>query len=471
MDSQVELPNEMIDHIISFLDSVKDRHALLDLCLASKACYIAAQPNLFSKFSFTGHRLESSNQSYVWYGSAPREQLLLFTRTLMMRPDLAQHVKDLDIEVFEGDNNEEEADWYCSTSESDMDMFTSMVTATGSYSMTWIKELQHMNVNAFISLLVVQAPNVERLSLILDYKPFHMLSVLATSARDPSLVPDLPFKPLTTLKELDLSHMDVAGGYTLEEIAPLLWIPTLEKVYLSQTIGHNVGNFPPAVPPRLLSRDHFKNFSHLDIQNSAIDSDGFADLLASCRNLKHLEYRLGYKAEIDASYGMPENIMHALGNNAASLIDLHFDYSELDSGEIEEVHDSQAFGASLERLGCLKTLSLSQQILPEATTLPRNIESLTVMNCDGDITAYLASLASLKRTQRLHLQCVEVKSINYYINVVFGLSIGNKDRSIFDRAIENNKAILAEEDIKLEVKLDEMKLRWVFASNQFGLWD
>jgi hypothetical protein len=471
MASYQKLPNEMIDQIILCLDSVSDRHTLLDLCLTSKASRITAQPVLFSKFSFEGERVERKRDELTrifFFHSPSKEQLLLFTRSVILRPDLALQVKDLSIAVCEEDLSDK-ATWNASTSEVDMEIFITAARAVRIPTrVEWIYELRKKKLEAFLALLVLQVINIDRFSLKRGIEPLHnLLNVAFHVVNSPNGTQQC--RALSSLKELCVSVVSVSSGLLLNDIGFLMLLPTLRKVRLEQALRNSSGIAHHVPGPSVWRPDELPHYrpktSTLDILNSSMDSVALDGLLALCSDLRHLGFHITKDAPRGSDPAWPAEITGLLVR-FPTVVDLHLDFSDTDYYKQQQTEPDTNFASSLLQLTTLKRLTLDMATLPSEEAIPGAVEFLAITHCDRDVTGFLTLLALRKRTSLRALTRVRVAPLHHHLYEVFGLFWEEDNRSSFDHAVTNLRVKLAEVGIEFEVDLGETSINSILSSRQ-----
>ena len=143
-DSEVDLPDEM-DRLYS-----RPNVNLRNICLVSHLFRDLAQPFLFYKFEETG-------------GAGPLVQTLRLARVLYTRPELGEHVRELDIMYpLDGDETPKPL-----TGE-DATFFTAAIKSLqlGDQEKTWVSGLtRHVDLSVLTALLVNQTPHLSELCL------------------------------------------------------------------------------------------------------------------------------------------------------------------------------------------------------------------------------------------------------------------------------------------------------------------
>ncbi|KAK3989070.1 hypothetical protein QBC44DRAFT_370440 [Cladorrhinum sp. PSN332] len=265
-----DLPLEMIQAIIGFIcprcnqrsrRSMRAVHTLVDLCRTSKLLNQVATPHLY-------HR-------------PPLHKWPLLARTLIARPDLAGHAKQL---LVPWETPVGAYDWVTET----------WPTSGFPHEVVAYRDalVQQLNLDAqqdYMSILASLCPNLEKLEIEDD------LSFTG---------PHIPFcrpKSLQRLKKVKLMSSRnewLGGGHGggFKHIVPLLnAAPNIQRLTV-----------PKLTDCTGLDGLTVASLTHLDIVESALPAQDFAALLAACPNLEILEYECGFASWMSTGYNVGE---------------------------------------------------------------------------------------------------------------------------------------------------------------------
>ncbi|KAK2798468.1 hypothetical protein FQN50_008828 [Emmonsiellopsis sp. PD_5] len=280
MASLNSMPAELLELIISNVECTYDRLSLLRVC---QRLYQALRPTIYKSVRIL---------------PAHPKALKSLVLTFLENPTLAQETRELDLSTlsakFWGDELRRERDklygkdW--GFSEDDRRVFGAN---NHFHSQIWMDRLQEGNPEAFLALLVVSLPNLEKLSFVLPYsfeenreliQPRGYLETALVQAA--AKVPPFDASPrLTRLSSLAIVTHPVLKGVSVDHCSPwlLLTFPSLRHLSIDNWCYGDATTIRP-VP--------CSNITHIRIHNGATE-DGLYYLLSACPNLISFNYTDG----------------------------------------------------------------------------------------------------------------------------------------------------------------------------------
>ncbi|KAF2433323.1 hypothetical protein EJ08DRAFT_647380 [Tothia fuscella] len=449
----LDLPNEILDHVFSYLDPIDNRGTLIKACLVSQRFCAAAQPLLFSHFKFLGDLERISNEaSYHYYQTAPKTQLVLFTRTVILRPDLAANVKILDIAVYDGEEYEtyedyvdEVEDVFPMPLDADMARYTQALRKPcyTAISSDWLDSIVQNSAVAFIALLVSQTPNLERLSIVVSNEPIFYLLELAQLASNSKEETKDNRTPLSTLKELEISFSPSANDWAKPDVDQLTLLSSLQSLH--------IWGYPEVDYAKSILRG--SNLSTLILSHCFLGIDSAMNLIRSCKALKVFHYAIEPLLYHGTVHPVSPGMLVALLSDyhSFSLEELNLDYHAAK----EEVwaEDGPYAVETLKGFISLNKITLSQDTIPPPSMWPAATRSVTITECTESIAELTASLPALKDSVLPLLETIIIYVANQNHYKVFGLEKVRHERFFFDRAVSKLMADMVKGGIVFSLKL------------------
>lgn len=382
----MNLPTELLLTIFAYFDPVEDRKLLDSLCKVSWRAYEVAQPLLVSHFA-SGLRCISCNTLDCRDGpweEGRLQSLIQFTRTTIARPDLGAQVRRLMIEEH-------------TCSPDAMDQWPNALTSDIiEHYIGAIQKLKVKNKSQFASaiascifgpfliVLISQTPNVEMLSIILDWN--RLASFLALSRK--MCGSGFGWPCLANLKSLNINCYD-KKPIELQRVVPILTLPRLQEVSIAYCVGNSEVEWPDNILPGDLK------LSTISLSPASIDAACLTRLVSACAHLKRLTYVAMEYSWVN-SVG-PPRIQQALDSQRQSLEELRIEYRHAWNEMIIDPNMCPKYG-SLQHFTNVKHLELEQAFIMTASKLPPSLEVLVIRQSDYPIFDLMAKLVSAWRT-------------------------------------------------------------------------
>ncbi|OJJ53311.1 hypothetical protein ASPSYDRAFT_136828 [Aspergillus sydowii CBS 593.65] len=248
MAKLLDLPTELLLLILSHFDHFMYKYELQSLCISSKRLYSIAQPLLYRDFV-----REVNCQCCHKIGTPPGRiiPLVLFTRTLISRPDLASCVRSA---AFDNSENVFDDEDVC---EVEFGADTFKVLATGF----------HM-------------PNLERLKLTIGEEGLYDLEPLFTQWHTNN--PAQPY--LRNLKSVVIRDLTLTESGSMVDLDYIQELPHLEEFTLINLNGDAEGC------PLFEIQLETLNISSLSLLEACLDTESLTAIVDGCRCLKHFSY-------------------------------------------------------------------------------------------------------------------------------------------------------------------------------------
>ncbi|KAL4772586.1 hypothetical protein BDW60DRAFT_40231 [Aspergillus nidulans var. acristatus] len=278
MAKLLELPNEILLLIFSYFDSFIYKGELQALCLTSKLLYSISQPILYTQFVREVHC-----QCCHKEGTPPGRivPMVLFTRTIVARPDLASRVRAASFDTFETDFDDADV---CGT-EFDFDTFKTLASgfqqlSPSSRVQLFIKAAAMMS-NPYLLVLTSRMPNLEHLELRLGPEGLTDLEPLFTRWARTTMV-EQPY--LRNLKSVVLRDMTHTQSLSMINVDFVMELPQLEDFTIIYLNGEAEGCPPFEFEPASL------NISCLTLKEACLDAKALKRIMTACKNLKVFNY-------------------------------------------------------------------------------------------------------------------------------------------------------------------------------------
>ncbi|KAL4783890.1 hypothetical protein BJX76DRAFT_348240 [Aspergillus varians] len=381
MASLLDLPNEILLIVVSHFNHFVHREALQALCLCSKRLYSISQPFLYDQYIREVHC-----QCCHKNGTPPGHivPLVLFTRTLISRPDLAARVRSANF-----DNSKDAFDDDI-VREAELDADTFEVLAAGfqqlpaAYRARWFMKGAAMKSNPYILVLASRMPNLEHLQLTLGEEGLHGLGPLFTQWFASGIDHQPYFKNLKSVVIRDLTYTESVSMFNLEYV---LKLPRLEEFTLTYLNGNADGCPLFDIKPDTL------NISTLSLMDACLDAESLTEIVAGCKCLKDFSY-YGCNYDVDniAESGQfdPSELVSILSSQKDNLRTIR---CSLDWGDIYPTHWERCskYG-SFAPFKNLMHLELDQYPYTPKQELPSSLHCLTIRNISFSIFDTLESL-------------------------------------------------------------------------------
>ncbi|KAL4971490.1 hypothetical protein BDW66DRAFT_163664 [Aspergillus desertorum] len=281
MAKLLDLPNEILLLIFSYFDTFRYKRELQALCLTSKLLCLISQPILYNQFVREVH-CQCCHED----GTPPGRivPMILFTRTMVARPDLAARVRAARFDTFETNFDDEDV---C---EAEFDSGTFKTLASGlqqlsphSRAQLFMKAAAMMS-NPYLLVLASRMPNLEHLELTLGLEGLTDLEPLFTQRAKTTMVEQPYLRNLKSVVIKDMTHTKSASMVNLHFIMELPHLENLTLMYLNgDAEGCPLFEFEPAS----------LNISYLTLMDACLDADTLTKIMTACKDLKVFNY-FGY---------------------------------------------------------------------------------------------------------------------------------------------------------------------------------
>lgn len=365
------LPTEILLIIFSYLDPDKNKQDLLSLSRASTQFSQLAQPFLFQTFSKNPHRVTEEF-----------EPLVLFTQSILHRPDLANKVCRIAIrDIVTGLTDiysDDVIQWPVAHSRETFGELSRAIQRLdmSDESKDWCaQEFQTLGFSPLLGVLFANLPKVEELCVTIKQSRWSKVATF------------LGFiGPTTNLKKINVViSRELPQGVDLQHLISVISQPKLEFFQ----VNHFMFNWPslPLLPTELPS------ISTLALKECGMDVIALNYLLDSCNNLKSLTYSYRTGVLIYMT-GMPINAIEleiVLRRTELNLkhLDVRFNLHRPETMHLARDVEFQG----LDFLTDLEYLSVEQCCLTDPPMLPASLKTLILQSCDEPVINLVRSLA------------------------------------------------------------------------------
>jgi hypothetical protein len=385
--SILDCPVEILEQLIECLPC-SDLHAV---SLVAKGLRLIAEPFLYRKIDWLWAFRYPVRTPHPCPMNLKVPPIRAFLRTITKRPELAGLVKEV---ALRGDNISRNTRFYMGDHPSlpvmgfDVSDMTAVVEAMNiSYRDTWIRELHHGKMDAYVALLISLTPNLERLYLGENFlRDSQLVRAVIESTVFPSSQGLLPTTILHNLSEADLMlSLDCRyrmRSYNTTDALSLFYLPSIQHISVSID---NPSSFAwPNPKPPIASTLQSLNLTMIRETN-------LGKILSATKNLKKLQWDWCYMEELNdawmtrvldlseilASLSRVKNTLTDLKITSQAIID-SFD----DGLEIRGSFTGLSEFDSLQKLEVpaifLSASLVSGAIVELKESLPRNLNALTL---------------------------------------------------------------------------------------------
>ncbi|RDW64302.1 uncharacterized protein DSM5745_09713 [Aspergillus mulundensis] len=273
----LDLPNEILLIICSFLNHMVLKDELQALCLTSKLLYSIAQPFLYTRFEQEA-RCQCCNSRGILPGHLVA--MVRLVRTLIERPDLAARVQSATIDTSGNDGDDDHV------RKADFDADTLKTLAAGFQQLPTDKaqlfmETVEMRSNPYLLLLASRMSNLEHLELVLGDEGLDDLAPLFTPCSEDVMI-EQPY--LRNLKSVVIRDMMLTECDSMMNLDAVMELPQLENFTLIGLNGDAEGcplfDFEPGT----------LNISTLTLAAACLDAETLTQIVAGCKELKVFKY-------------------------------------------------------------------------------------------------------------------------------------------------------------------------------------
>ncbi|OCK77370.1 hypothetical protein K432DRAFT_334052 [Lepidopterella palustris CBS 459.81] len=275
-----DLPDELLLEIFSSIPS-NETSTLYNLALTSRKYNKISEPFLYHTFQ---------------YDAAVHAPVRLFISTLLIRPELASHVK----EIFLSDWDLPNFAWEASEIASSRQVMLEKVGQFNfppKYTKRWKQTLADGEDHAEIALLLFLVPNLEILSLQMPHKfnPKHFmpLRLLFEALDDPDMVRVHQF---AKLRKLLLAPVEIDGvdPLTIAPFSTFFRLPAMEEFQADQ--GYDIGSMHLYEWPI-----HESTVRTIVLRDCYSSGHAVATLIHACKSLRTFQFiwngNVGHSAE------------------------------------------------------------------------------------------------------------------------------------------------------------------------------
>ncbi|KAL4923786.1 uncharacterized protein BDV17DRAFT_296042 [Aspergillus undulatus] len=379
MINLLDLPDEILLIILSHFDHFMFTSELRALCLTSRRLCSIAQPFLYNSFVREVHC-----QCCHKHGPPPGRivPLVLFTRTLISRPDLAARVQSAHFDASGDDFDEEDV------RKAEFDADTFKVLSTGFQQLQsdiralLFAEAAEMKSNPYLLVLASRMPNLEHLQLTIAEEGLEDLEPLF-----PYWWPSGELPYLKNLKSLVLRDLAHTEHDSMDNLDLVLQLPMLEDVTLIYLNGDSASCPSFDIEPGTL------NISTLSLLEASISLESLTSLIEGCKCLKEFNYRgrnyYGNNIE-DSCQFEPSKLLTILASQKENLrtIRCNLDWDEIHPTQWGKCKKYGSF-APFENL---RHLAVDQYPYTADQELPPSLHCLTISNISFSILDTVGSL-------------------------------------------------------------------------------
>ena len=379
---------ELLLNIMSFIDKA-DSCTLYSLCLTSTLLRSLCQRMLFSTFN-------SINK---------QARVLPFTAAITRNPQLASHVQNITISLDDGDMAYNRARTRLRSR--DLRRVSYLVPAfrraiakidpPEDLMKEWLEQIKILDASAFIPLILIQTPNLHRLSVTLSPDEIITLSPNNDEVHIWSEVGDLQRKREATYLPTQLKELEIKYDRD-SEIPSFGQVENLYLPFIKNLDVCHLGSFFCDDPSATIKPGTL-NISDLALQ---VDRPGdiTVDFINGCTALRSFKYRL---VESNYGYVLPGHLQRLLRPHAHTLEELTADFltkysgSEVEEYE-EEIEADDRFYASFADFVRLKRMEVDGCFMHylQRANLPPALEEYTV-GTRGNFLRDISKLISSSR--------------------------------------------------------------------------
>ncbi|KAJ5380386.1 uncharacterized protein N7496_002814 [Penicillium cataractarum] len=343
---------------------------LRNLCLTSHMFRDLAQPFLFYNFEDTGM-------------AGFLSQTVAFTRALYLRPELGEHVRELDIMYPLDDEDRPKP-----LAAEDLALFESAIKdlQLGDKEKIWLSGLKRLDLSVLTALLINRAPHLREMFLPAGQVRMDPISHLLD--QNPSL--------LSELQSISLEGDDEELDFDLAPYNKLITLPKLKEANLEfGTITNET--FPATWAPGTIAAEK------LSFLRCHMDVVGMQKFIQACKRLTSFSYknfRIDLHEEMPISWRKPEfnapQFYEAILSHKDSLENLllTFAYDPWDLENLEEHLARRGKLGSFRDFPNLGTVWIAHALFPEHPEFPPSLKTLHVADCESSIRDMVGNIAA-----------------------------------------------------------------------------
>ena len=425
------LQNLSTELIVSILSHVSNIRTLYNLSLVSKDLHILTESFLYQKYENTGR------------GPEDFRHFLPFLRTIVRSPSLAQHVKCVALRGWETDEivalrgySDMRALQLC---EEDLQLYIDAIKRLKAPEEAgWISAIsesrdgfpsEYRDEDAFVALLLSQLSNLEELQLSeVPYLSSRTWSVADLAGQKQCQSSFNELHPLSNLRKLQVRSNDSKYGFNIEDIWPLLRLPSLRTFDALRCQWDE----------RVWERSPNNSLMHtIILEQCAFTAKALELLVAPCKALKVFRFSHGQLHANNITPFTAKQAIEILQPHQSTIEDLKLDLDE--EWEVwpkqgwESYQISDTMVNTLSNFQNLVSLEAGQQSLlgihylkldttsPESVRrlteiLPPSLEYLSLLFCDMRIEASLFELAIVRESKFPHLLTMRIEMARGMLN-------------------------------------------------------
>jgi hypothetical protein len=342
---------------------------LRSLCLVSRLFRDVAQPSLFYNFEDQGLR------GYL-------NETIFFARALYLRPELGEHVRELDI-MYPLD---EERPTPPSEKDSALLIKAIKELQLGDKEEAWLSGFKELDLSVLTALLVNRCPHVRGMFIPAAYVRMGPLNDLFD--RNPSL--------LSELQNVEFEGEDNFLGFSIAPYQRLFTLPNLKEVNLEYSALDDAA-FPKAWTPGTVTAEK------ISFRRSHLDAGSLKKFMQACKKLTSFSYKNFHvdDEEEDDAYAFikPEfnapQLYDAILPHKHTLenLALTFAYDPWDLENLEEHLSRRGKLGSFRDFSALETVYIAHALLPAHPEFPSSLKKLQVADCESSIRDMVGRIA------------------------------------------------------------------------------
>ncbi|KAL4915447.1 hypothetical protein BDW62DRAFT_212694 [Aspergillus aurantiobrunneus] len=389
-----DLPTEILLLVLSHFNHFMYKEELQALCLSSRRLCSIAQPFLYKQFVREVH-CQCCHKNGIPPGRIV--PLVLFTRTLISRPDLAACVRSANFDSSEDDFDDRDV------RDAEFDADTFRVLAAGFQKLPaacrarWFMNAAAMRSNPYLLVLASQMLNLEHLQLTLGEEGLYDLEPLFTQWSST----EQPY--LKNLKSVVIRDLTFTESESMADLNSIMELPRLEEFTLIYLNGDADGCPLFEIEPGSL------NISTLSLREACLDSESLTAIVAGCKCLKDFSYYgRNYDGNniSDSCQFDPSELVSILSSQEDNLRTLR---CNLDWEDIHPTHWSKCpkYG-SFTSFKNLIHLEVDQYPYTAKQELPSSLQCLTIRNISFPIFDVVGSL---------NMRTMDMPEYNLYVEL------------------------------------------------------
>lgn len=342
---------------------------LRNLCLTSRLFRDVAQPSLFYNFEDQGLR------GYL-------KETICFARALYLRPELGEHVRELDI-MYPLDEEQSQP-----PPEKDAALLINAIKELqlGDQEEAWLSGFKRLDLSVLTALLVNRCPHVREMFIPATYVRMGPLNDLFD--RNPSL--------LSELQSISFEGEDNFLGFSIAPYQKFFTLPNLKEVNLEFSALDDAA-FPEAWAPGTVTAEK------ISFRRSHLGASSLKKFMQACKKLTSFSYKNFHQDEDEYADGYsflkPEfnapQLYDAILPHKDTLQNfaLTFAYAPWDLENLEEHLSRRGKLGSFRDFYALETVHIAHALFPANPEFPPSLKKLHVADCESSIRAMVGRIA------------------------------------------------------------------------------